>query len=351
MRLLFVNRYFYPDFSATSQLLTELAEDLDAKGDSVTVITGNTSYVGGEARLPAHEMYKGIRIVRVGFTRFGRSQLLGRLFDYSSFWVCAFRAAIRTKHQDCLVVISDPPLLSVFAALVRMIKPVKTVCWLQDVFPEIAIRAALTGGIASGKSYVLARIASRNIPTVDADALVHEALAAGSPAVARVAARFGRAVLADDGSIDRKALGQLVFADPRSRTDLESLLHPEVFRRINQWFGALVGAPESREAVPFAVADIPLLFETRHEGLFDRVIVTICSPGRQLERMMLRDGLTREEAGRRLHAQWPIEDKARLAHYVIDTNGTFEESDTQVNRVLADLAEDARRSEGGGREA
>ena len=203
------------------------------------------------------------------------------------------------------------------------------------------LRVALTGGIASGKSYVLGQIASRGVPTIDADALVHQALTAGSPAVPRVAARFGQGVLDPDGSVDRKALGRMVFADARARADLEALLHPEVFRRIDQWFASLV-----TKAPPFlfAVADIPLLFETRHEGLFDRVIVATCSPARQMERMMERDGLTREEAQARLRAQWPIEDKARFAHYVIDTNGTFEETDGQVDHVIAEITEDARRS-------
>ncbi len=229
------------------------------------------------------------------------------------------------------------------------------------------LRVALTGGIASGKSYVLGRLAEAHVPTIDADALVHHALAAGSPAVPRIAARFGRKVLARDGSIDRRALGRLVFANERLRGDLEALLHPDVFRRIDEWFtsltapsrgvGAAGGADRTDAATarganghapsapaPFAVADIPLLFETHHEGLFDRVIVTICSAEKQVERMMDRNGMTREEALGRLQAQWPIEDKARLAHYVIDTNGSFEETDVQVAHVLAELTEDARRS-------
>ena len=143
MRLLFINRYFYPDISATSQLLTELAEDLVARGNTITIITGRTAYLGEEARLPAHEMHRGIRIVRVSFIRFDRSHTLGRLADYLSFWISALRAAVRTKDQDCLVVLSDPPLLSVLAAMVRLVKPVKTICWLQDVFPEVALRAGI----------------------------------------------------------------------------------------------------------------------------------------------------------------------------------------------------------------
>ena len=144
MRLLFINRYFYPDISATSQLLTELAEDLAAQGDRVTVITGNTPYFGEEERFPAHGMHNGVHIERVGFGHFDRSHTFGRLADYLSFSISALWAAVRAKDQDCLVVLSDPPLLSLLAAAVQFIKkPLKTICWLQDVFPDIAIRAGM----------------------------------------------------------------------------------------------------------------------------------------------------------------------------------------------------------------
>jgi dephospho-CoA kinase len=241
------------------------------------------------------------------------------------------------------------------------------------------LRVALTGGIASGKSYVRQRLSAHGVPTIDADALVHEALCAGSAATARIAARFGHAVLAGDGSVDRRALAALVFADSTSRTDLEAILHPEVFRRIDEWFTLLssrVRSPESgvrspdvgpqtsdigprtsdigprtsdigprtSDDVPFAVADIPLLFETHHEGLFDRVIVAVCSPAKQVERLRARNGLSEEEARQRLQAQWPIMDKVRGAHYVVDTNGTFEETDAQVDRILTELADDAENS-------
>ncbi len=211
------------------------------------------------------------------------------------------------------------------------------------------LRVALTGGIASGKSYVLSRFASFGIPTVDADSLVHEALAAGSPAVARIVARFSRRILAADGSVDRKALAAVVFSDAKARSDLEAILHPEVFRRIDEWFSSVRGKPSPR-AVPgqwtpddgvLAVADIPLLFETRHEGLFDRIVVTRCDPEQQLERLKQRSGLTEEEARQRLAAQWPMEEKARRAHYVIDTSGPFEETDKQVERVVSALRADA----------
>jgi len=143
MRLLFINRYFYPDISATAQLLTELTEDLAAQGEIITVITGNAVYTDGSSRLGRQEVYKGIHVIRVGFTRFGRTHILGRLADYASFSIAAFLTAVRARHQDCLVVLSDPPLLSILAAVVGKIRRVKTVCWLQDVFPEIALRAGV----------------------------------------------------------------------------------------------------------------------------------------------------------------------------------------------------------------
>jgi colanic acid biosynthesis glycosyl transferase WcaI len=142
MRITFVNRFFYPDISATSQLLTELAEDLKARGESVTVITGNTTYLTVDA-LPAYELHCGIRIERVGFTHFGRSRSLGRILDYFSFWAAAFWKVLRLKQQDCLVVMSDPPILSLFAAIVRIFNSVTTVCWLQDMYPDIAIHAGM----------------------------------------------------------------------------------------------------------------------------------------------------------------------------------------------------------------
>jgi len=141
--LLFINRYFYPDQSATSQLLTELAEDLQAEGRSVTVIAGRTLYYKENRKLPAYEVHKGIRIVRVGFIRFNRARMLGRLADYLSFWTSAFWQTIRMSNFSCIVALSDPPLLCLLAAMVNWFRPIKTICWLQDVFPEIAVKAGV----------------------------------------------------------------------------------------------------------------------------------------------------------------------------------------------------------------
>lgn len=151
MNLCFINRYFCPDPSATSQILTELAEDLDAGGDTVTIITGRSAYLGGD-QLPAKDCHKGIDIIRVASTNFGRKHPVGRLLDYLSFYASALWTALRLPSPDCLVVMSDPPLLSVLAAVVGALKRCPTVCWLQDVFPEIALQA---GVLPSGRMAAL----------------------------------------------------------------------------------------------------------------------------------------------------------------------------------------------------
>jgi len=193
------------------------------------------------------------------------------------------------------------------------------------------LQTSLTGGIATGKSHCLGRFAALGVAVVDADQLARLAVAAGSPGLKSVVDRFGPSVLRPDGSLDRSALAAVVFTDRAARADLEAIVHPEVYRRIREWFARL---PHS---VAVAMADIPLLFETGHEHDFDRVIVVACSAGEQLRRLQARDGLSLADARARLEAQWPIEEKARRADYVIRTDGTFEETDDEVARVHQEL--------------
>jgi dephospho-CoA kinase len=189
------------------------------------------------------------------------------------------------------------------------------------------LRVGLTGGIATGKSYCLARFAALGVPTIDADQLAREAVAVGTPGFRAVVERFGPEVLRPDGSLDRAALARIVFRDRAARADLEAIVHPEVYRRIREWYGGL--PPHSR----FALADIPLLFETGHQHDFDRVVVCACSPEEQLRRMLTRDGLTEADARARLAAQWPIEEKVARADLIIRTDGTFADTDSQVRSV------------------
>ena len=193
------------------------------------------------------------------------------------------------------------------------------------------VRAALTGGIATGKSHCLARFAALGVPTVDADLLAREAVAPGSHGLAAVAARFGPGVMQPDGTLDRPALAAIVFSDRNARAALEAIVHPEVRRRIREWFVSL--PPQT----PLALADIPLLFETGQEHDFDRVIVCACDPAEQLRRLTARTGLSEEAARLRLAAQWPISEKVARAHYVIRTDGTFAETEAQVRTVFETL--------------
>lgn len=191
------------------------------------------------------------------------------------------------------------------------------------------LKVALTGGIATGKSHVLERLRRRGVPCLDADALAHGVEAAGTEATQAIAARFGDGVLATDGSVDRTKLGPIVFADSAARSDLEAIVHPAVYRAIKAGLRAfeLTGNPR------LAVVDVPLLFESGRASDFDTVIATVCAPDIQLARLIAR-GLSDEDARRRLAAQLPAAEKATRANHVIDTSGTFEETDAQIDRLL-----------------
>jgi len=190
------------------------------------------------------------------------------------------------------------------------------------------LRVALTGGIATGKSYVLERFRAHGIPCLDADALAHGVTAAGTEATAAIAARFGSGILAADGSVDRARLGPVVFADAAARRDLEAIVHPAVYRAITAGVRAfeLLGSAA-------VVVDVPLLYETGAETAFDKVIVTTCPPEMQLARLVAR-GLTEKEARQRIAAQWPTDQKAARADFVIRTDGSFDETNDQIDRAL-----------------
>jgi dephospho-CoA kinase len=193
------------------------------------------------------------------------------------------------------------------------------------------VRIALTGGIATGKSHCLRRFAELGVPVIDADTLAREAVAPGTSGLDAIVGRFGSGVLAADGALDRAALARIVFADPRARASLEAIVHPEVYRRIREWFANL--PPGTR----LAIADIPLLYETGQEHEFDRVIVAACEPQEQMRRMMSRNSLSEEDARARLAAQWPIPEKVSRADRVIWTDRGNAETDRQVRDVYETL--------------
>ena len=192
---------------------------------------------------------------------------------------------------------------------------------------------ALTGGIATGKSHVLARCATLGMPTIDADRLAHEVVRRHTPAWTDLRTRFGDGVFAPDGELDRPRLAAQVFADPAARRDLEAIIHPRVYQAIREWLDALA-ASDTHAA---AMADIPLLCETGHHRDFDWVVVVACSPEQQVRRIVARDGLTEADARQRLAAQWPIADKVALADAVIWTEGSLADTDEQTDRLFAEL--------------
>jgi dephospho-CoA kinase len=193
------------------------------------------------------------------------------------------------------------------------------------------LKVALTGGAATGKSYVLDQFRRAGIPCLVADDLAHGVTAAGTEATAAIAARFGADVIAADGSVDRSSLGAIVFADPAARRDLETIVHPGVYRAIQVGLRAF-----EKSGDPLAVVEIPLLYESGHAGDFDRVIVTVCSDERQLSRLMGR-GLSEGRARQVVAAQKPTEEKAALADFVVRTDGEKSETDVQVRDILSRL--------------
>ena len=193
------------------------------------------------------------------------------------------------------------------------------------------LTAALTGGIATGKSYVLERFRRLGAACLDADILAHGVMAAGTEASQAIAARFGPDMLDRSGAVDRKRLGPVVFADQGARRDLEAIVHPAVGRAITAGLRAfeLLGSR-------VAIVDIPLLYETNGETRFASVIATVCSPETQVARLIAR-GLSEGDARRRLAAQLPAHEKAARADYVIRTDGAFEETDAQVEAIWRHL--------------
>jgi dephospho-CoA kinase len=207
----------------------------------------------------------------------------------------------------------------------------------------------LSGGIGSGKSTVTRILDELGATTIDADAIVHEQQAAGQPMLAEIAAAFGDDVISSDGTLDREALGAVVFRDEKARARLVAIVHPPVIAEMMRRAKAAVEADE-----PLVVLDIPLLFEGRVNGRgsgasmdFDETLCVWVSREVQIERTMARDACTAEEAERRIAAQLPIDEKRKMADHVIDNSGTVEQTRTQVAELVTRLTGGKLRAEAG----
>lgn len=190
----------------------------------------------------------------------------------------------------------------------------------------------LTGGIACGKSTVAAMLTERGARVIDADQLARDVVAPGSDGLDDVVSRFGSSVLLDDGSLDRAALGAIVFEDATARADLESILHP----RIAMASMSAIAAAQDEPGDPIFY-DAALLVEKGTWRNFAGLVVVACTPDTQVDRLARRDGLDAEAARARLDAQLPIADKVAVADHVIDNDGPLEGLAPQVDALLAEL--------------
>ena len=190
----------------------------------------------------------------------------------------------------------------------------------------------MTGGIASVKSTVAKRMRVLGAAVIDADKIARDVVQPGQPALVQIVEQFGEHLLLDDGSLDRSALGALVFQDEHQRATLESILHP----RIASASMMQIVRAQADSAEPI-VYDAALLVENGRHRDFAALIVVACSPETQRERLMLRDGLSRREAQQRLDSQLPLEDKVALADYVIHNDGTLAELYDRVDALVTTL--------------
>lgn len=189
----------------------------------------------------------------------------------------------------------------------------------------------LTGSIASGKSTVADMLRKRKLPIVDADVVSRLVVEPGSKTLKDIVEVFGQEVLREDGGLDRKKLGELIFNDTESRQKLNAIIHPairkEMLRQRDEWL------QKGSETV---IMDIPLLFESELQHFVDKILVVSVTEEIQLRRLMARNALTETEARVRMASQLPIEIKEKGADAILYNNGEIEETEEQLNRILRD---------------
>jgi len=200
------------------------------------------------------------------------------------------------------------------------------------------LRVGLTGSIGVGKSYVAGILAELGCHVLDADHTAREVVAPGSAGLSAVVAAFGREVLRSDRTLDRQLLGSLVFADEKKRQLLNSILHPYIIAKqdeqLREW--------ETENADGIAVVDAALMIESGGYKRFEKLVVVHCRPEAQLERVMGRNGLSREEAQKRIDAQMPQAEKQKFADYLIDTSDGFATTRKRTVQVYEELRRNSK---------
>lgn len=195
----------------------------------------------------------------------------------------------------------------------------------------MALIVGLTGGIASGKSTVANLIRSKGYTIIDADVEARLAVERGEPAYNEIVAFFGKEILLDDQQINRAKLGEIIFNDEEKRQKLNSIVHPDVRRRmLNKREEAM------HKGEKLIIMDIPLLFESKLTGMVEKVLLVYVDEQTQLQRLMERNQFTEEEALARIRSQMPLKDKVPLSDAIINNNGSIEETEAQLNQILID---------------
>jgi dephospho-CoA kinase len=245
------------------------------------------------------------------------------------FFSAADQALYRAKAQGKNCVVADDEVVGPIGSEELRVRP----------FAAMTKIVGLSGGIGSGKSSVAEVLAELGAVVIDADAIVHELQAPGSPALSELAAEFGEAILDSSGALDRAALAAIAFRDSAARARLGAIMHPKVGAEMARRLAAARNA-----GAPVIVLDIPLLFEGRKAGTgsasqlaFDATVLVYVPESTQIERQMKRDGCDRDEALRRIRAQLSIEAKRELADHIIDNSGSRAETRQQVRALYEAL--------------
>jgi dephospho-CoA kinase len=195
------------------------------------------------------------------------------------------------------------------------------------------LKVGLTGGLASGKSFVGETLRELGCYLIRADELGHRTLDPGGAAYQDVLSEFGPEILRQDGTIDRKRLGQIVFSAPEKLSRLNQLIHPHVFRMQD----ARIAEIAARDPDAIVVVEAAIMIETGSHERYHKLILVVCTEEQQMERALARDGLSREEVATRMSRQIPLAEKIRYADYVIDNSGSREATIAQTREVFQKL--------------
>jgi dephospho-CoA kinase len=197
----------------------------------------------------------------------------------------------------------------------------------------------LTGNIGSGKSTVSGRLAELGAEVIDTDILAREVVAPGTAGLKKIVEAFGSGMLDENGELDRAAMAAIVFDDPGARARLEGIIHPEIYRRVED---SISQYRSGQGKAPALVVEVPLLIESGWNGKMDETWVVTTGPEEQVRRVMSRSGMSREDVVKRIAAQMSQEEKCRYADRIIDNGGAREKTRKQVDALWKELITDKK---------